>query len=398
MNIEQQNMHFIVGVLSDKYPDEVTKMKHDYKYNNDLRYQYTSLEEYILKNLPSHLQEEITDFKTQNAKCRITETARLFSRENCSTLWKKHYPTGFNQLDDALDGGFTAGVHFIGAVSSLGKSTLALQIADHMGSLGNHIIYFSMEMSREQLAAKLISMHTLRFRANDKRAKTANQLTSESMKYFEDEDWDVVNEARRIVSENGIHTTICADCGDAITIDAIAKYVKDYIATYEVKPVVFIDYLQILAAPEKMLRATDKQNVDYNIRKIRMMASKYDIPVIVISSFNRESYKNQVSFQSFKESGNIEYSCDTMIGLQYKGVGTEGFNVDEAKAKYPRMIELIILKQRYGPTGAVIQYKFYTKYNKFEEQVFQEIDSSKTDNQFTQEKISAIFDAVGKRK
>lgn len=63
----------------------------------------------------------------------------------------------------------------------------------------------------------------------------------------------------------------------------------------------------------------------------------------------------------------IEYSSDVLIGLQLKGAGTKEFDVTEAKAKNPREIELVILKNRNGATGKRIQYKYYPMFNYFEE-------------------------------
>ncbi|MDE6708536.1 MAG: hypothetical protein K2K06_10940 [Oscillospiraceae bacterium] len=63
----------------------------------------------------------------------------------------------------------------------------------------------------------------------------------------------------------------------------------------------------------------------------------------------------------------IEYSSDVLIGLQLKGAGTKEFDVTEAKAKNPREIELVILKNRNGVTGKRIQYKYYPMFNYFEE-------------------------------
>ncbi|MBD5143288.1 MAG: hypothetical protein HDT22_06725, partial [Ruminococcus sp.] len=74
-----------------------------------------------------------------------------------------------------------------------------------------------------------------------------------------------------------------------------------------------------------------------------------------------------VSMQSYKESGAIEYSSDILIGLQLKGAGKKEFDVTEAKAKNPREIELVILKNRNGATGKRIQYKYYPMFNYFEE-------------------------------
>ena len=69
--------------------------------------------------------------------------------------------------------------------------------------------------------------------------------------------------------------------------------------------------------------------------------------------------------QSFKESGAIEYSSDVLLGLQLKDVGSQGFNVDEAKKKEPREIELVILKNRNGQTGAILPFNYYQKFNYF---------------------------------
>lgn len=69
--------------------------------------------------------------------------------------------TGFNTLDVALDGGLFEGFYVIGAISSLGKTTLAIQIADYMASQGHDVLYFSLEMSRYEIMAKSISRHTL---------------------------------------------------------------------------------------------------------------------------------------------------------------------------------------------------------------------------------------------
>ena len=88
----------------------------------------------------------------------------------------------------------------------------------------------------------------------------------------------------------------------------------------------------------------------------------------MISSFNRENYDNEVSLKSYKDSGNIEYSSDTLIGLQLQGVGTPDFDANEAKAASVRRVELVVLKQRYGRSGYKIGFDFYTRHNYFEEQ------------------------------
>jgi hypothetical protein len=71
--------------------------------------------------------------------------------------------------------------------------------------------------------------------------------------------------------------------------------------------------------------------------------------------------------ESCKESGAIEYSSDVLIGLQLKGVEMSEFDVNAAKKKSPREIELVILKNRNGISGDKLEYKYYPLFNYFEE-------------------------------
>ena len=68
--------------------------------------------------------------------------------------------TGFEILDDKLDGGLYPGLYVIGAISSLGKTTLVLQIADQIAKAGQDVLFFSLEMARNELMAKSISRQT----------------------------------------------------------------------------------------------------------------------------------------------------------------------------------------------------------------------------------------------
>ena len=102
------------------------------------------------------------------------------------------------------------------------------------------------------------------------------------------------------------------------------------------KPVVFVDYLQIIAPAD--VHATDKQNTDINTFELKEISRDYGIPVFAISSFNRENYLEPVSMTSFKESGAVEYSSDVLFGLQYAGM--EYIEGDTDKKRRERLREL----------------------------------------------------------
>ena len=89
-----------------------------------------------------------------------------------------------------------------------------------------------------------------------------------------------------------------------------------------------IDYLQIVAPAD--MRATDKQNTDKAVLELKRISRDFKIPVIGISSFNRDSYKagggvnqGKVSMTDYKESGAVEYSADVLIGLEFAGAGSD---------------------------------------------------------------------------
>ena len=148
-----------------------------------------------------------------------------------------------------------------------------------------------------------------------------------------------------------------------IGVKKIREEVTQHIQFTGKSPVVIVDYMQILAPHNE--RATDKQNTDKAVLELKRISRDYKIPVIGISSFNRENYRMEVSMQAFKESGAIEYSSDVLIGLQLYGAGTNGFNADEERKKNPRQVELKILKNRNGKVGGKVLFEYYSQFNYF---------------------------------
>ena len=277
--------------------------------------------------------------------------------------------TGFKNLDKILDGGLYEGLYFIGAISSLGKTTLVMQIADQIAQNGRDVLIFSLEMARSELMAKSISRHTmeltLKSGGDTRNAKTARGIM-DGARYanYSIEEHQLINDAidvyanyaERIYINEGV-----GDIGWRQIRDTVEKHIKYTGST----PIVIIDYLQI-TEPED-IRASDKQNTDKAVLELQRMSREYKLPVIGISSFNRANYKTKVSMESFKESGAIEYSSDVLIGLQLEGTGETGFDANEAKAKDPRTVELVILKNRNGQTGNKTVFNYYPRFNLFEE-------------------------------
>ena len=292
-------------------------------------------------------------------------------------------PTGFELFDGALDGGLYEGLYVIGAITSLGKSTFLLQIADQIAQQGHDVLFFSLEMARYELMAKSISRETLQRASaeniNPNNAKTVRGITDgrrwEGYNAIERELLHDATEAYRSYAD---HIFISEGNGD-IGAMQIREAVKRHISITGRKPVVFVDYLQILAPHDP--RATDKQNTDRVVIGLKRLSRDFKLPVVAISSFNRENYNLPVGLTAFKESGAVEYSSDVLIGLQYAAVrrskstrGSSGsdrdgadFDIATERERNPREIELVILKARNGRTHQGIAFEYYPLFNYYRE-------------------------------
>lgn len=284
--------------------------------------------------------------------------------------------TGFCNLDSMLDGGLYEGLYIMGAISSLGKTSLALQICDQIAQAGTDVLIFSLEMARTELMAKSISRHTFiisheRYpspkdadKAN-RMAKTGRGIT-DGKRYinYSKEELELINNALKAYSEYAKRIFISEGVGD-IGVDQIRETIERHIRITGRKPLVLVDYLQILAPYSD--RATDKQNTDKAVLELKRISRDFKTTVIAISSLNRMSYKDTISMEAFKESGAIEYSADCLIGLQLKGAGKRDFNATDEKKKDPRTIELIILKNRNAAVGDGTTLEYYPRFNFFEE-------------------------------
>ena len=274
--------------------------------------------------------------------------------------------TGFIELDKKINGVYP-GLYVLGAISSLGKTTYIHQLADQMASKGEKIIFFSLVQSKFELVAKGVSRQT--FLINPREAKTSLAIMQNT------DIADITIEAVRNYQEISDNTIIVEGNFD-MTVKTVRNYVESYIKTTGNKPIVILDYLQILRPMND--RLTEKQQVDFNVSELKRISRDNDIPIFIICSFNRENYTTTVDFTSFKESGAIEYGADVVMGLQLKVMDeiAEMKNpktsdirgkINMAKAQMPREVNLIGLKNRNGKSYFKCSYKYYPAFNYFEE-------------------------------
>lgn len=276
--------------------------------------------------------------------------------------FKSDVKTGFGELD-RLSGGLYPGLYCIGAISSLGKTTFTHQMADQIAAAGNDVLFFSMEQSRLEMVSKSIA------RINAKKDLN-NVITSLSIrKGFLPQ--AIREAAREYVAQVGDRLSIIEGNFNCDLL-FIGEYIRRYIRQNGTRPVVFIDYLQILQPTEdEKHRQTTREVVDAALIELKRISREFGITVIIISSMNRANYLTPVDFESFKESGAIEYTCDVIIGLQLRCINDSLFadknksltekreKVRQAKAATPRKIELICLKNRYGVSSFCCEYNYY---------------------------------------
>ena len=159
----------------------------------------------------------------------------------------------------------------------------------------------------------------------------------------------------------------------------ISDHVRQYVRRNGTRPVVFIDYLQILEpAEEQQWRPSTKESIDIAVKQLKRLSRELELTIFVISSVNRANYLTPIDFESLKESGGIEYTCDVVWGLQLQCLEEELFSKKEqikekrerikaAKAENPRKIELCCLKNRYGIANYSCYFDYYPANDLFTE-------------------------------
>lgn len=274
-------------------------------------------------------------------------------------------PTGLEKIDTALNGGFRAGLYVLGAVSSLGKTSLVLQIADNIAKQGKPVLYVSLEMARDELVAKILSRITYE-RSMKKYGKfnlaetTAGIQNTHLYGIYDLQARELIDEAIDELEARAGDLYILEGVGSIGTAEIKAEAQRIKQARGEA-PVIVIDYLQIIA-PQEGYKLSDKQITDKNVLELKRISRDEATPVICVSSFNRAYYNIPVDMAAFKESGAIEYSADVVIGLQNYGAiygdpekakEQEEERLEKASRGKAIDIEFKILKNRNGRRASV---------------------------------------------
>lgn len=269
--------------------------------------------------------------------------------------------TGFSNIDEYQI--FGAGLYVLGGVPACGKTTFAWQLAEQLAENGEICIFCSYEMSALELMTKSLARRLFllenqndleEFPPYDDLRKEFSYSAAELRRGYYHRRIDEVKEKWH-AQKLKLRVIKFSD----ETVDDLLKTIRPLCINVEGKeefkaPVVFIDYLQIIRPTKE--GATAKAGIDEIVRKLKLFQRETNTTFIVISSFNRANYLSPCFFESFKESGGIEYSADIVWGLQsyaakyYSAskITESRLMEDTAKRQQPREIQLKCLKNRQG--------------------------------------------------
>lgn len=287
--------------------------------------------------------------------------------------------TGFANLDKQA-GGLYSGLYAVAAISSLGKTTFCHQIADQLAAAGNDVLFFSLEQSRLELVSKSLARRT----AQADRGKAVTSLAIRKG-YLPRQVLDAAAAYKQEVQDR----ISIIEGNFACNVSFIGDYIRRYIERNGTRPIVFIDYLQILQPADDAKRLTTKETIDNTVTELKRISRELDLTVFIISSVNRANYLTPIDFESLKESGSIEFTCDVIWGLQLQCLNDPIFDkqnnikerrekIKEAKAATPRKIELSCLKNRYGIANYSCYFNYYPANDLFTECSEAELDFTPT--------------------
>jgi replicative DNA helicase len=252
--------------------------------------------------------------------------------------------TGLLDLDGLLGGGLEPGsLTIVGGRPSSGKTTLALNLAEHAAGQGRAALIFSMEMAEEELTLKLAASHG---RLDHERLRTGKLADPEFSKLAQ-------------TFEQVAHLPIFIDSRSALSVDQLRSRARSVARQKQGLGLVLVDYLQLMAVDDRgENRATALGDIT---RGLKGLARELKVPVVCLSQLNRkleERLDKRPILSDLRESGAIEQDADVIVFVHRE----EMYN---AQTIDKGVAELILAKNRTGRTGTA-RAAFLGRYSRFD--------------------------------
>lgn len=240
--------------------------------------------------------------------------------------------TGYEKLDRILEGGFQRnGLYILAARPGRGKTTVALNIAKRVAKAGRRVLFISLEMDREQLVSRILATEIGGVSA----AQIMNgKLTSQ-------EEWGDLAHAASQVSR----LPITFNRQESMNVPEIR-----YLAKTSRSELLVIDYLGLIENENENGKLYEE--VTKTSKRLKLMARGLGVPILCLAQLNRESDKRQgrkPMLSDLRDSGSIEQDADGVI-FNYINEETNAYASPDEDTEY---LDLIVAKNRHGPTGEV---------------------------------------------
>ncbi|MDG1095464.1 MAG: replicative DNA helicase [Methylophilaceae bacterium] len=255
-------------------------------------------------------------------------------------------PSGYSDLDQKTAGLQPGDLIIIAGRPSMGKTSLALNIAEHVGmEVGLPVAIFSMEMGAAQLTMRLLG--------------SVGKLDQHKMRIgqLEDEDWPKLTNALGVLNE----APIFIDEGSALNSYEVRARARRLHRQQGKLGLIVIDYIQLMSSANEQSNENRATEVSEISRSLKALAKELNVPVVALSQLNRsvESRPDKRPMMSdLRESGAIEQDADVIMFI-YRD---EVYNPETAEKG---VAEILLSKQRNGPTGTV-KLTFLGQYTRFE--------------------------------
>ena len=261
--------------------------------------------------------------------------------------------TGFSELDKMTNGLHKAEMIVIAARPSMGKTALAMNIAEHVAVVAEQpVAVFSLEMSTQQLLQRLLCSHA---RVNLERTRDG---------FLNEGDFTKITHSASRLAE----ASIFIDDTASLSIMELRAKARRLKSQHDIQLIV-IDYLQLLRSTSRRAQDNRQLEIAEISSGLKALSKELDIPIIVLAQLNRNpenrtgDSKGRPRLSDLRESGSIEQDAD-LVGLL---VREEYYaDTDEEKQESEGKATRIIAKQRNGPVGDV-PLTFIKQYTRFED-------------------------------
>ena len=301
------------------------------------------------------LEFTILKLTNGNKTQKLLNSAELFSnvylelKQKSTNSILSGINSGFHDLDSFTQGFQKSDLIVIAGRPSMGKTALSLNIGLNIcKNLNLPVLFFSLEMSKEQLTYRLLTHETT---IPSTRLKTGNLYQ---------QDWVILNNTIQNLSA----LPLFIDDTPNPSIQDIKSKIKKVIFEQNQIGLIIIDYLQLMQNP-KFSISNRAQELSQITRSLKNLAREYQVPIIALSQLSR-NVENRINkrpiLSDLRESGSIEQDADLVLMLYRESYYTP--NALPFLQTEKNLVELIIAKQRNGPIGTV-ELEFDSKCTKF---------------------------------